>query len=1109
MTKIKIAALAALLATGVFVYGQDIRPVPQRCVADGTTVAVTRTVNLVVEDGVPQVSVDRLMEVLGSYGIAATRSSSPTDSQTNILLGVNGSGGAVDAYADTHGVDRSVFDAAGNRFDQHLIRVNGNHANGDILVLGNGDGSEFYAMASLDQLLKPTGGESLPGLEIDDYAHTRFRGIVEGFYGIPYSTETISELLRFCKRYKMNTFIYGPKSDPYHLGQWREDYPTQLTEQQEHNGVLSQDDFRAITREAEACNVDFVWAIHPALQNGISFSSEAGIDQGVSDIMEKFAHMYELGVRGFGVFIDDMTYTPSGALQARLADQTQKRLREAYGSEGEDGVAPLFFVPTAYALNYGASYTLYDLADVDDEVVIAFTGYDCFSNIRGLSCADMASRVGRNAVMWWNNPVNDDHDERLYMRELTTHWTIEDDGPINTMLGLVLNPMTQGNASKVALFGAADYSWNPGQFDATDSWEAFFDFEYEDAELRDALRLFAANSDALVEDSELTALYETFRSEYTPGVLPSCAATLLEKARAINDACIKLEGMEGMDDPRCSLMYADIAPWVAKLKSMTGIICDAITYMMNADETAWTLSTKIKMSVNSLHNDSAHIVRVFEGSGNDVTVRYQEAFPSQQKMEPFVEYIAGLIDDFSISLPERAEGAEPITNLDALPGSVEVDERLKTVVLRGLDGITLGASEYVGVNLNEIKEANFAGVFDGLDGNLQLQHSVSGKEWMPASDVDDGGCELAYFRIKNISESDAAVVTVDSLAITFEEATGFEDATPSTNMGTYDTYDITNVVDGAALTFFWSDAAQEVGDYIMLDFGGQSSRHQVSLQFNGPDRPSGETSVEVSNDASDWEEIASFTRDDLDGDGRFVCDAGGKVVRYVRMVLKSVTTQEWLQVAEFTVETSSGIAQAVDEDGVYVPCLSDRLLDDAYLADGAGQIVYRFIENIRIDSVAIYQNTDFTQSDNAPAVSLLADGKWGQIGALAGNTTVFDVSETDSISALKLEWDSDNIPSLVEIYPVGKPYVEHRVEPEDPDVGIAPLDDVNLSRDGSVIGLRGIGDIETVTVWTVDGVKVFEARHPGLTIQVDEAHANDVLIVRLRLVDGTDATVKL
>ena len=76
----------------------------------------------------------------------------------------------------------------------------------------------FYAMQTLRQLGTKAGGEGviLPVGEIIDWPDIEFRGTVEGFYGTPWSHEARLSQLRFYGQNKMNTYIYGPKDDPYH-----------------------------------------------------------------------------------------------------------------------------------------------------------------------------------------------------------------------------------------------------------------------------------------------------------------------------------------------------------------------------------------------------------------------------------------------------------------------------------------------------------------------------------------------------------------------------------------------------------------------------------------------------------------------------------------------------------------------------------------------------------------------------------------------------------------------------------------------------------------------------------------------------------------------------
>ena len=51
------------------------------------------------------------------------------------------------------------------------------------------------------------------------------RGTIEGFYGSPWTAEERLDQLAFYGRYKLNTYVYAPKDDPYHRDRWREPYP--------------------------------------------------------------------------------------------------------------------------------------------------------------------------------------------------------------------------------------------------------------------------------------------------------------------------------------------------------------------------------------------------------------------------------------------------------------------------------------------------------------------------------------------------------------------------------------------------------------------------------------------------------------------------------------------------------------------------------------------------------------------------------------------------------------------------------------------------------------------------------------------------------------------
>ena len=115
----------------------------------------------------------------------------------------------------------------------------------------------FYAAQTLQQLAQTDGqgNTTLPLGVIKDYPDVAYRGTVEGFYGDPWSHTDRIEQLRFYGKMKMNTYIYGPKDDPYHSSpNWRKPYPEKEAAQ-----------IKDLVKEAASNKVDFVWAIHPGL----------------------------------------------------------------------------------------------------------------------------------------------------------------------------------------------------------------------------------------------------------------------------------------------------------------------------------------------------------------------------------------------------------------------------------------------------------------------------------------------------------------------------------------------------------------------------------------------------------------------------------------------------------------------------------------------------------------------------------------------------------------------------------------------------------------------------------------------------------------------------
>ena len=103
-----------------------------------------------------------------------------------------------------------------------------------ISIVGYDERGAFYGIQTLRQLMESpfTQNGGLPYADINDWPDLPNRGVVEGFYGTPWSHQVRLSLIDFYGKFKMNTYLYGPKDDPYHSSpNWRLPYPEQEAKQ--------------------------------------------------------------------------------------------------------------------------------------------------------------------------------------------------------------------------------------------------------------------------------------------------------------------------------------------------------------------------------------------------------------------------------------------------------------------------------------------------------------------------------------------------------------------------------------------------------------------------------------------------------------------------------------------------------------------------------------------------------------------------------------------------------------------------------------------------------------------------------------------------------------
>lgn len=529
-----------ILCSALESFGQQVvlQPTPQECTVSGDAFALPDTYHLVSDE-------DSLLSPALSL-LKSQMSGQERESDFTVYIGKKN--------------DKSVRKynrLIPSKAEGYYLEITPEH----VVIAGADARGVYYGVQTLLQL---TTGKTLVPIRITDYPDVPYRGVVEGFYGTPWSHEARLSQLEFYGKNKMNTYLYGPKNDPYHsTPHWRKPYPEKEAKQ-----------LKELVDKAHECNVIFYWAIHPG--QDIRWTDE---DRDL--LIQKFESMYRLGVRGFAVFFDDISGKGTAAdKQAELLNYIDK-----YFIKAKKDVAPLVMCPTAY--NQGRAerqggYLAMLGSKLNKGIEVMWTGRRVLSDIDKGVVDFVNPIIRRKSYIWWNFPVSDYIFDHLLL------------GPVygngknipNDLAGFVSNPMQHAEASKIALYGVADYTWNMEDYDSRAAWKRAI--RYVMPQSGDYLETFAMHNSGLRDGD--------FVREESENILPylerlmkcSHEATGLDEQAwmAVDEECDKLI-------TACNVLSAsgnenralidEIEPWIKMTKSI-GEYGKAVLRMMKASQ---------------------------------------------------------------------------------------------------------------------------------------------------------------------------------------------------------------------------------------------------------------------------------------------------------------------------------------------------------------------------------------------------------------------------------------------------------------------------------------------------------------------------------------------
>ena len=417
-------------------------PTPQKVTyGDGVT-ALEGTVNLVFSDSLDIYTRNRAKEVLQASNVSYTTSTKEAEGATNIFLGVHGESPL--AEKEVQDISPDLY----NKIDAYVLRVKNNK----ISIVGKDTDAVFFGLTTLKHMLSESPTPVLRDVTVEDYAEVKNRGFIEGYYGNPWTKQNREDLMRYGGELKFTQYYFAPKDDPYHNAKWRELYPDEKLAE-----------IRDLARVGNETKTRYVWTIHPFMHNKMRFDTDDLYKKDLDVIKAKFTQLLDAGVREFGVLADDAAWPVGGynsynRLMHDLTDWLTEK-QKTYSGLRKD----MIFVPAWY-MGQGTEDELRTLNEhLPETVHLTLTGGKVWGAVDQTFLTNLKRNLTEggkkyNPIQFWINwPCNDNTKQHLILGggEKFLHPNVD----LSLAKGIMLNPMQQSEASKVALFDMAQYGW--------------------------------------------------------------------------------------------------------------------------------------------------------------------------------------------------------------------------------------------------------------------------------------------------------------------------------------------------------------------------------------------------------------------------------------------------------------------------------------------------------------------------------------------------------------------------------------------------------------------------------------------------------------------------
>ncbi|HET7578139.1 MAG TPA: beta-N-acetylglucosaminidase domain-containing protein [Bacillales bacterium] len=819
-----------------------VSPTPQQLKVTGNGFPLTPVVGLVTGDQTDPSAIQEVVNVLKSHGVKqiVKRHADEQVPETPVTIWV---GTPSDNAASVQALKTMDVTGPESLKPEGYILVSGHNDQGHktIVLAGKDKAGTFYAAQTFRQIItEHSGRDWVPAVQIRDWPQMGIRGTIEGFYGPPWSHQDRMSQIAFYGRNKMNTYVYAPKDDPYHRDKWREPYPEKRVNQ-----------LQELVQKANQNHVQFVFAVSPG--KSVCYSSDSDFQK----LVNKMQTMYDIGVRSFALFFDDISQnlrcsqdkamfgddrSPAAAAQAYLLNRFNKQFIQTH-----EGTKRLITVPTDYYQSGSTTYRERFADLVDSDIVVYWTGIGVIAPTITSADADKIHKIFEHDLLIWDNyPVNDYITNRLLLGPLVGR---DSDLSEHHVLGLTANPMIQAEASKIPLYTVADYAWNSDAYNPQKSWERSIKAFGGDAS--EALKTFAENSYSSrlndTESPELTPLIEQFWPAYESGDAAQASQALQDEFQKIKQAPQQLR--EHLDNKN---FLKETAPWLDKLewygKAGEAAVKMLMAQKANNGEAAWEQRLKLEKA-------------------------FDEARAILQKMAP------GVIKPFlekAVAQNNQWLGLvannRPMTTMGAYqnytPGNM-IDGDPSTLYW---SNSSADSGDAVGVDLGAVYQIKHIKLLMGSTGGSVprpddyihhgvLQYSRTGKIWRTLMsgdnqreiNIDTDEIKARYIRYKATASQNNWVQVREFQVVSNKKKNAQVNGTP----GAADGSSFAAAADGNMLTAYRADSAPKEGEALTFTFAQNGKLNQAVILQDPENAVKAE--VQVQNQDGEWTTVGTLS----------------------------------------------------------------------------------------------------------------------------------------------------------------------------------------------------------------------------------------------------------